>query len=204
MLKVNRLGIFACILVFIAPALPWWTMTTLITGFLGETMTELSVYLYEARMSTSSNMGQTITILASMNLWYGRVALVLIVIGGVLGIIGSITAGKRGKIFLSGSGTFMLLSIIIFAVGLQNELATLPQGTAGLPPSISSASLFSSDSSTFMGFSINYQTYLTFGFWITLIATMLEFIAVFKHPAPPAASTMQTQKMQSYANKSLQ
>jgi hypothetical protein len=53
--------------------------------------------------------------------------------------------------------------------------------------------LFSSGSYSFMGAaSMSYSAYLTFGFWLALIAAVLAFISTLKHPmAQPAAPIKQ-------------
>jgi len=51
--------------------------------------------------------------------------------------------------------------------------------------------LFSSGSFTLMGqTSMDYSSYLTFGFWLALVAAIIAFVSSLKHPmAPPAAPT---------------
>lgn len=81
------------------------------------------------------------------------------------------------------AGILALLSIIIFAAGLQGELSKAPP-VSGFPE----VGLFSSGSWSFMGASMDYSSYLSFGFWLALIAAILAFISLLKHPmAPPVA-----------------
>jgi len=97
--------------------------------------------------------------------------------------VGSLIVGKNGKMILVIAGILALLSIIIFAVGLQGEFSDLT--AAGYPGDIG---LFSSGSWSFMGATMDYSTYLTFGFWLALVAAILAFISLVKHPmVPPAA-----------------
>lgn len=134
---------------------------------------DVSIFLYQA---TSSFMGisQTVTI----DLWFCWVALALIVIAGVAGIAGSAVVGDNGKRILLIAGILALLSIVIFAVGLQNELLKTPP-VSGFP----SVGLFSSGSFIFMGeMSMQYSSYLTIGFWLALIAAVMAFVALLKHP----------------------
>ena len=138
----------------------------------------VSVYPYQA---TASALGVTQTV--AMELWFGSAALVLIVMAGVLGIVGSLVIGKNGKMILVVAGILALLSIIIFAVGLQGELSKAAP-VSGFPV----VSLFSSGSYSFGAASMDYSTYLSFGFWLALVAAIIAFISSLKHPmALPAA-----------------
>jgi len=173
-LKLNYIGIIAAILAFISLALPWWTMS-MSASIMGISYTfAASVYPYQA---TVSAMGVSTSV--PMNLWFGWAALALVVIGGVLAIVGSILLSK-GKMLLLVGGILALLSIIVFAVGLQTELSK----TAGLPIGIG---LFGSGSISYMGTTMDYSTYLSFGFWLALVAAILAFIAWMRHPIAEAA-----------------
>ena len=136
---------------------------------------DLSVYPYQA---TAEAMGVSQTV--AMELWFGWAALVLIVIAGIAGIVGSLIVGKTGKTILVVAGIFALLSVLIFAVGLQGELSK-----AAPVPGYPVVGLFSSGSYSFMGTSMDYSTYLSFGFWLALIAAILAFISLLKHPMAP-------------------
>lgn len=156
-LKPNYIGIIAGILAFISIALPWWTYTV----SLGEISAEMSIYLYQIQ----SSLPTTITLE-----WYAWAALALIIIGGLLAIVGSVIATMGKKIIIVG-GIIALLSIIIFAVGLMtdSQFSGLPGGNA----------LFGSGT--------GYSYYLSYGFWIALVAAIIAFVAYAKHPAEAAA-----------------
>jgi len=180
-LKINYIGIIACIIAFITLALPWWTMKASVEAMETTISVDLSVYLHQAKVSA---MGISAT--TTMDLWFGWAALALIVVAGAAGIVGSLIVGKTGKIILIVTGILALLSIIIFAAGLQGELSKAPPAT-GFPE----IGLFSSGSFNLMGgISMGYSSYLTFGFWLALVAAIIAFISSLKHPmAPPAAPT---------------
>ncbi|MEM3823502.1 MAG: hypothetical protein QXH87_01065, partial [Candidatus Bathyarchaeia archaeon] len=155
---------------------------------------DVSIYPYKGTVSTSM-MGIPISLDIPMNVWYCWVALVLIVVGGILGILGSIMH-VREKMVLAAGGALALLSILIFAVGLQSELSSgmstpLPMGMGTLQ--LPELGLFSSGSFIFMDVPINYSTYLSFGFWLALVAAILMFVAIKKAeeiapvPTPVAA-----------------
>jgi hypothetical protein len=182
-LKLNITGLVGGILAFVSLALPWWTLSvsSAVTGF-GNFSVDVSIYPYMASMA---GLGVT-----AIDLWFGWIALAFIIVGGLLGIIGSLKP-DRAKVLLI-SGALALVSIIIFAVGLQIMLL---QGL-GLDSSIflfGSGSLSASE----YGADVNYLAYLSFGFWIALIAAIMMFAASRKKPAqiagfpppppPPAA-----------------
>ena len=181
-MKINYIGIVAGIIALISLALPWWTLT-MSAEVMGESSNvDLSVYPYQARTS-ATGVSQTFI----MDLWFGWASLALIVIAGIAGIAGSVIAGKTGKTNLIVAGILALLSITIFAAGLQSELSR-EAPAAGFPE----VGLFSGGSYSFMGVSMNYSTYLNFGFWLALIAAIIAFVSLPKHPAaqlptPPTA-----------------
>ena len=204
-MKINYIGIVASIIAFISLALPWWIMAMSVTGeYMGtqETMSaDVSLYTYDARSSVKIMIVETRvetskSIVDGFSIWYGYTALALIAIASFTGIVGSLIVGKNGKMILAVTGILALVSIIIFAVGLQSELSRLNK-TAGetLPDfaelslvPLPQLSLFSSNSYSFMGVSLSYSSYLTFGFWLALIAAITAFTSLGKHPmAPPVA-----------------
>jgi len=185
-LKPNYIGIVGGILAFISLALPWWTMA-MSSSIMGVAYSiDVSVYPYQA---TASAMGVSVTV--TMQLWFGWAALVLVVLGGLFGIVGSVISDKQ-KMLLVACGVLVLLSIIIFAAGLQSELSKAPP-VPGLP----TVALFSSGSYSYMGVSMNYSTYLSFGFWLSLVAAIIMFVASMRKPvkavpAPPPPPPLPT------------
>jgi hypothetical protein len=165
-LKANIIGIIGGICAFISLVLPWWTMTE--SGRIGNTTTTttVSIYTYTSNMSTATDMG----------FWYAWTAFVLIILGGSLGMSGSLV--KTSRLILVAGGLLALLSIVVFAVGLQTEISKLPIGPV--------ASLFSSGSFTtsFFDYSytINYSAYLFVGFWLALVSTISILAASLRKP----------------------
>lgn len=174
-LKPNLLGLIGGVIAFISLVLPWWAMTLSASALGFSYSATVSIYPYQA---TASTMGFSSTV--SVNLWYGWAALALIIVGGILGIAGSLVT--KGRIVILVGGLLALLSIIIFAVGLQSELSQ-PLGF-GLPQ----ASLFSSG--TYAGLA-NYVAYLSFGFWIALVSAIIMLVASARKTAqvPPSMPT---------------
>lgn len=164
-MKPNYIGIVGAIIAFVSIALPWWSMT-LSTSALGISYSgSVSIYPYQA---TVSAVGFSASL--SLNLWYGWVALLLIIVGGILGIAGSLLT--KGRILIFGGGLLALLSIAIFAVGLQSDLSQ-PLAT-GFPQ----AGLFSSGTYTLGLGSVDYSTYLSYGFWLALAAAIIMLVAM--------------------------
>lgn len=151
-MKLNYIGIIGAILAFVSIALPWWTWSMTYETIGGSA----DLYLYQ-------NSGTFWTSLPTADeAWFCWAALVFIIVGGLLGIVGSATG--YGKKMLIGGGVLALLSIIIFAVGLQNWLSPLG-GLIGV---------FSSGS--------GYSSYLSYGFWLALAAMILMFVAIIMKP----------------------
>jgi len=178
-LKINYIGIVTAIIAFISLALPWWTMTMSAEAMGIKVSADVSIYPSQA---TASAMGVSQSV--AMELWFGWATLALIIIAGVAAIVGSLIIGKTGKMILMVVGILTLLSIMIFALGLQGELSKgVP--VIGFPE----VGLFSSGSWSFMGVSMDYSSYLSFGFWLALVAAIIAFISLLKHPvAPPPAA----------------
>jgi len=181
---MNYIGIVAGIIAFISLVLPWWTMT-MSAEFMGIKMSwDVSVYTYDARMTVEAMGGrESESIVDGFSLWYGYAAFALILMAGVAGIVGSLMVGKNGKMILLVAGILTLISIIIFVAGLQGELSEGAQ-----VPGFPEVGLFSSGSWSFMGVSTNYSSYLTFGFWLALVAAIIAFISLLKHPVAPPPS----------------
>lgn len=180
-MKINYIGIIGGILAFISLVLPWWTLrlSVSIVSF------DMSLYPYQF-----TAVGVPVT--AGVP-WYCWVALALIVVGGVLGIVGSIT--RYGRRLVAAGGALSLLSIIVFAVALQLDLM---QGASELAIlGVTGLGIFSSGTITFMSQSFSYSTFLSFGFWLALVSAIVLFVAVRMHPkeelAPPPPPPMPQQ-----------
>ena len=189
-MKINYIGIVAGIIAFISLALPWWTMTMSAEVIEIEMSADVSVYTYDARASAKvMGVKASESIVDGFSIWYGYAALALIVIAGVAGIVGSLIVGKNGKKILVVAGILALLSIIIFAAGLQGELSKLTEAAEETILGLPEVGLFSSGSFSAPGVGeMSYSTYLTFGFWLALIAAILAFISLLKHPMAPTAA----------------
>lgn len=165
-MKLNYVGIVGGILAVVSLALPWWTMSVS-SSALGSTFSmDASMYPYQA---TATAMG--VSEIVSINLWFGWAALALVVIGGLLGLVAGVITARRT--LLAVGGLLVLLSIIVFAAGLQNEISNGTLAT-GFPTGVG---LFSSSSYNYMGLSMSYSTYLSFGFWLALVAAIVMFVA---------------------------
>jgi hypothetical protein len=141
---------------------------------------QATLYLYQAKVSI---LGIST---GASNPWYASTALAFLVLSGLLGLTGSVIANGR-RIVLALGGILALFSIIVFAAGLQNDISN---GAVGGYPT--GASLFSSGSYSLLGMPISYSAYLSFGFWLALVAAILMFAALKRKPAeaipPPQPS----------------
>jgi len=101
------------------------SLSTSVSGY-GSISVDLSVYPYQVGVA-----GLGLSGLGGMglSLWYGWLALVLVLVGGLLGIVGSVKTSKVKM--LTYGGALALVSIIIFVVGLQLDFLSTTS-TAGL------------------------------------------------------------------------
>ncbi len=176
-MKPNIIGIIGGILALVSLVLPWWTMSVSnsLTTY-GNLSFDVSVYPYMAGISKFDMSG-------GLSLWYGWVALVLIIIGGLLGIVSSLQRGKAK--LLSIGGALVLFSILIFAVGLQLDFLNVPS-TEGTPAFALFGSGFLSES----GYNVSYNAYLSFGFWLALATALLMLVASRKITAAAARASL--------------
>jgi hypothetical protein len=150
-MKLNYVGIVGAIIAFVSIALPWWTYS--------ESGVSFDLKLYDQGSLTT------------LNIWYGWVALLLVVIGGLLGLAGSVMS--NGKKIVLGGGILTLIAIILFPVGLQADLMRL-----NLPFGV----FFSGTV-----YSASVSTYLTYGFWLALVAAIIMLVAMlYQKPTPQA------------------
>lgn len=165
-MKLNIIGIIGAIIALIGLVLPWWTVTLSISVGISLSYSA-SIYLYQ---TTASGVGTFIT--REMNLWYGWVAFAFLVLGAFFGIAGSII--PKARVILATGGILGLLSAIVFAVGLQNDLSSTP--------TLSGVGLFSSGSFSGFGSTYSYMSYLSFGFWLALVGSIIMIAASLKKP----------------------
>jgi hypothetical protein len=187
-LKPRYLGIAGAIIAFIGLALPWWTMTMSASAMGVTYPKDVWIYTYQVTINVT---GMPATF--SINLWYAWTALALVIVGAVLGILGSLMQSTR--LVLVVGVVLTLLAVVIFAVGLQNELSkSIPLSGGPKVDLFSSGSFLGSDYMTYLG-----MTYLSFGFWLVLVAAILMLVATRKGPvtttptpAPPQPTPQPT------------
>jgi uncharacterized integral membrane protein len=156
--KLNYVGILGGILALASLVMPWWTATATVPviGLGNSTAIDFPLYLYKASANVLASPPRIVT----LDLWFCWATLALAALAALWAIVGSAVSG-RGKWMLVIGGVIALISIIVFAVGLQNELSRTGSGL----------DLFEMVSSSWGTFT----TYLSFGFWAALVAaaTML-------------------------------
>jgi len=163
-LKYNALGVFTAIIAFLSLVLPWWTLTM----SLGDQTLDVVLYPW----GVSGNLGQIFG--STTELWWTYVAMVLVVAGGVLGLIGTLLIEKSGKTLLAASGLVSMLSLIVFATGLISNLSHKFPGVVVF--------YFGR---YYLG---DVSAYLSFGFWLELTAGILSFVASARHSLGPSAT----------------
>lgn len=181
LLKPNYIGIIGAIIAFISLILPWWAMSESSSISLYSFSLDVSVYLYQTTAQMTGVV--TGTTFALANSWYLWAALALVVIGALLALAGSVMG--KGRMLLIGGGLLTIIGIIVFAAGLMMDLSNM-SGFAGI-------GLFNSGTIDLGGFgSASFSTYLSYGFWLALVAAILMFIGAFWKPkeamaTPPTA-----------------
>jgi hypothetical protein len=164
-MKVNVIGVASVIIALVSLALPWWTMTLSLL----ETPLSWNVYTWGVRSPTEGDL------LFDFADSYRYAALSFIVVGAILGLAGSVTAGRRGWTALATSGILIILAAVIFVAGLATDPAL-----AGATLSIG---IFESKEVRILGFSYSISTYLHIGFFLAITAAILASISLLRHPA---------------------
>lgn len=159
--KLNYVGILGGILGFVGLIMPWWTETASVPvmGLGNSTAIDLPLYLYETSAIVLANPP---TRVVTLDLWFCWATLALAALGTLWAIVGSAVSGK-GKWILVFGGVVGLLSVVVFAVGLQSELSRIGSGL----------DLFTAASDTWG----TLTTYPSFGFWGTFVAAAIMLVA---------------------------
>lgn len=179
-MKPNYIGIIGAIIAIISLILPWWTMSVSYSIFSVSYSVDVSIYLYQTTTGTLT--------FALANYWYLWTALVLVIVGALLALAGSVMA--KGRMMLIGGGLLAIIALIVFAAGLMMDLSNV-SGFSGI-------GLFNSGTIAAGEFgSMNFSTYLSYGFWLALVAAILMFIGAYWKPKeattpPPAAQPAPT------------
>jgi len=159
--KLNYVGILGGILAFVGLIMPWWTETTTVQvmGLGNSTAVDLPLYLYETSANVLANPP---TRVVTLDLWFCWATLALAALAALWAIVGSAVPGK-GKWILVIAGVVALLSIVLFAAGLQSELSRIGSGL----------DLFTAASGTWG----TLTTYPSFGFWGAFVAAVVMLVA---------------------------
>jgi hypothetical protein len=129
----------------------------------------IDVYPYKSGFNTG-----LVTLPVALNL-QGTFVILLLVMGGLLGILGSLV-GRGGSVALAIGGLLSLLSAIVFGVNMIVELSR-PEVLAAEVPRVA---LFSSG--TLSGaYTRSYYAYLSFGFWLVVAGGIILLAATRKN-----------------------
>jgi len=120
----------------------------------------VNIYPYKVGVTYGFDIG------IGEKLWFGWIALVLILTGGALGLGGGV-AGKRSIVLIGG--LFSVFSISIFAVGLAKELPNMGfLGNTDVPRGLFNFVTVGTH---------NLSMYLSVGFWLALVSGIIMIVA---------------------------
>jgi len=190
-LKTYAFGLMSGVLALISLILPWWyfQMSTSILGVSFSTTVTADLYkvMISTRLFGEGGEIPYATESTAMNMWFAQITLYLILVGGILAIVGGVISGKIGRNTLIFAGVLFLLSIIVYAYGLQSELLKLTDELINYPYNLKDfprIQLFSFGAYSHPDYPVpswDYSSYLYVGFWLDLIATILAFMSARRH-----------------------
>jgi hypothetical protein len=166
-LERNYFGVVGCILGFLGLILPWWALDYSVSG----AKFSMSLYLYASSVSQGINGVFGVAIVD----WYNWTALALLLTGSVLVFLASMVFEGRRTMVLVGT-LLSALALIVFPVGLQMRLSHYSSGFHGV--GLFTTGVVSISSTAYLKFS----SYLTFGFWLSLVGAFLMFLAWSRYP----------------------
>jgi len=169
--KLNYVGILGGIVGLASLIMPWWTQSAVVpvVGLGNMTAIEFPLYLYESSAGLLANPPSQVI---ALDLWFSWLTLALVALAALLAIVGSTVPG-RGRIMLVVGGLAALISLVVFGIGLQNELTRTGSGL----------DLFKTTSGAWG----TLTTYPSFGFWATLMAAATMLVAATRHRGMTAA-----------------
>lgn len=186
---INKFGVIAVIFCVISLFLPWWEMYASASRTVEKATIEVvsvNIWVYPYQVSAKNYPAWAIP----FNVFpFGFFALGLLIGGVMLGIAGSVLfSDMKELLFLSE--LFILGSIIMFILWLYLELIVMASsrlmfnftdGQYRLVP-CSQIGIFSDVSFIYNDTTISYSTFLSIGFWLTIISAIIMFIALKKQP----------------------
>lgn len=182
-MRLNIIGFVAAIFALVSVLLPWWGMSSSLGGIKSSlsvhpwgVITNLPAELPEmpeiANITSALGVDEGVVLIPSW-IWYVPTAMALVIVGAVLGLVGSSMTERKGKIFLASSGIIMVLSAVIFVVGLSSDTGEL---------------LFKN----ITGFS----TYFSLGFLQALVAAALAFFSLAAEPRSPVLPRLKMKRIE--------
>lgn len=182
-MKVNYFGIVAAVLAFTSLALAWLNVTGTFTGTVNGVHQSIGMsftaYLYQIQ-GTVNGVSSTASL---TSLWFALATLALVVTVGVICLVGSFLAGRRGLLLLIVAGVLGLLSVIVFGVGLLNSNFAAsnmePKSVISLFPANAFAPLTPVVIQNALQYSWDFKFFwsFSFGFWVALAASVIAFIS---------------------------
>jgi hypothetical protein len=153
----NYFGVIGCILGFLGLVLPWWALDY----SMGSAKFSMSLYLYAFTVALVD--------------WYNWTALALLLAGSILVFLASMVLENRRTMVLVGT-LLSAMALLVFPVGLQMRLSHYSSAFHGM--GVFSTGAVSISSTAYLKFS----SYLTFGFWLSLVGFFFMFLAWSRYP----------------------
>ncbi len=171
LVKINYIAVVSGILAIISLALPWFN-----GAFKGITYDmQFTASLYQI-----SGVVNGISETTFVNIWFGLVAVVFLLITVVSSFVGSMIAGKKGQLLILSAGILALMSMVVFGAGMLNSDFAKEE----LNPAYTLSYFPDSFGLTTQQIDADWYTYswsLNFGFWTALAAGIIAFASLVTH-----------------------
>jgi len=189
-MRLNILGCVAAILAFVSILLPWWGMSASLQiggeiinpslrvhpWGIATNLTAAEIAAAEipeiANITSALGVDEEVVLIPSW-IWYVPTAMALVIVGAVLGLVGSSMTERKGKIFLASAGILMVLSAVIFVVGLSSDTGEL---------------LFENRT--------GFSTYFSLGFLQALVAAVFAFFSLAAEPRSPVMPRLKMKRIE--------
>lgn len=169
-MKLNYFGLAAGILAIASLLLPWFTVN--MTASFEEITMDFTAYLYQVQGTVNS-----ISATVFPNVWFVLGALGLVIITVIFSFAGGLLIGRKGQILLLAAGITALLSMVMFGGGLlMSDYASTDLEPAAVM-NLFQPNAFGITADAAMEKSYDFVWWLSFGFWLTIVAGILAFVA---------------------------
>lgn len=174
-MRFNMLGLVSVIMIFLSLALPWFSSSfdlnvgTIVGIPIGTIHVGLSIYFFGFIGTTNGSPAVEAFPLVSNVVFF-----TLMLVAGLIGILGSLALGERGKWLMVLTGTLALICTPLFYVALGSTMTSMnlpgTQSTGGIPmpQNLLGGNVFNGS---------NVQVGPSF-FWLPIVAGIVAFISI--------------------------